>query len=139
MLAMDAIGVGFIVGGVALAQMDNDANLLGLLPFLAGAIIYLNVGPSMHISHGKRWTARVSYAARFVLPVVGLGVGANVVACPADDSWCRRAKIGSAIGASLGVIAWSAIDAGLLANADVPIVYAAPTNGGATAGVALRF
>jgi hypothetical protein len=136
MLLLDGISIGLMAGGTAIAVSGSSAAGLGVLPLVIGAGGYMVLSPMAHFGHDNPWTGRLSFAMRTLVPVTGMVIGANVVDCPPEEAtrWCRRTKIGAAIGAAAGLLIWTAIDDGLLAKTAVPLVYATPTPDGGSVG-----
>lgn len=137
--AIDGITVGVFAGGAALVtQVDSDVRYLGVLPMVLGTIGYVYMPPAIHATLDQIWTARASFAMRVLLPPAGIAITSQLRSCPDDDgrsNTCQRTNM--AIGAGAGILVASAIDALLLARADVPRPYVAPGGDGTGASFGL--
>lgn len=114
-LIFDGAAVALIAAG--LSEGNN-----GLYAFLLGVGSYAYGPPIVHLGHGRGFAALGSLGLRFALPMAGAMIGSRVG--PADDEHdcsptgdCEdRSLVGMAVGAIIGGVAASVIDARYLAR-----------------------
>lgn len=118
-LATDAGAIGF----AALTAWHGSSDTTSLVLGLTSASFYFVGGPIVHLAHGRGTTALADFGLRLGIPLAaGLLFGAlsgsattNATDCPGCDF-----AIGFLLGAGLGGIGASIVDAAWLAREPVP-------------------
>jgi hypothetical protein len=116
--------------GLAVFAVDVlAAGTVAIAPALAmvAAVVYLAGGPTIHVLHGNWKGASKSLVTRLLLPVITAGV-----AIGSTSAVGSTAVVGAWVGAGVGAITASALDAGVFAKIT-------PQPGGALIGLASRF
>ena len=135
---IDGIGLGLAVPGVVLITGD-DTRTLGIVAASVGGALYLLGSP---IAHYVKQDTRDKYYGSILLRVGALavlgGIGGKIgeTRCTDEDKNCDELVLGLGIGAGIGALAVSVVDAAFLAKRQVAVV---PTSGGAMVGIAGQF
>lgn len=135
---IDGIGLGLAVPGVVMITND-DTRTLGIVAASVGGALYLLGSP---ITHYVKQETKDRYYGSILLRVGALavlgGIGGKIgeTKCTEDDKTCDELVLGLGIGAGIGALAVSIVDAAFLAKRQVAVV---PTSGGAMVGIAGQF
>ena len=150
-LATDAGSIAFAAATAAHGAADTPSTVLGI----TSAAFYFAGGPLVHLAHGRGKEALSDFLLRAGIPLGAGLLGAAIVGgsssrSASDDCGSCSAMVGFLLGAGLGGIGASALDAAVLAREPVaparlqlsPAVGTMTSRDGekhAAYGVAMRF